>query len=325
MNQPAELRDAQILERQPVGASVTLRVLGGCMYPLFRSGDSLTIRRCEERDIGRGDVAVVKDCHGRFVAHLVVATRPIRTATLLGGEDRGNLQLLGRVTSIVRSPAVLPLPKIARPLVWLIHWLAMRLKDSRTARSAVRYLRGMGASKLTLGLRRRLVAPVAIRLLHFGDLEALLTFAGQYLAVPPHFLKQQLRKRWASRGVAAGAFSKSGRMCGFAYLDEYTQEGLDLEGFWIRSLFVAPVARRMGIARQLVACLCHHAAAQGIDRVFADIDKRNEGSVSLFLKDGFEPSAPELLARVQREWWKKGSNVNWTVLQRSLAPPPGQN
>src|SRR5262245_49264817 len=295
------------------------------MYPLFRSGDSLTVRRCDERDIARGDVAVVKDCHGRFVAHLVVAIRPIRTATLLGREDRGKLELLGRVTSIGRSPAVLPLPKIARPLVWLIHWLAMRLKDGKTARSAVHYLRGMGASKLTLGLRRRLVAPVGIRLLHFGDLEALLTFAGQYLAVPPHFLKQQLLRRWAFRGVAAGAFARSGRMCGFAYLDEYRQEGLDLDGFWIRSLFVAPIARRMGIGRRLVQCLCHHAAAQGIDRVFADIDKRNESSVNLFLTDGFGPSAPELLARVQREWWKKGSNISWTVLERSIEQRGTQN
>lgn len=322
---PAELHDAQILERQPIGASVTLRVLGGCMYPLFRSGDSLTIRRCEEREIGRGDVAVVKDCHGRFVAHLVVATSPIRTATLSGREDRGNLQFLGRVTSIGRSPAVLPLPRIARPLVWLLHCLTMRLRDGGMSRSAVHYLRGIGASKVTLALRRRLVAPVEIRLLHLGDLEALLTFAGQYLAVSQQFLKQQLRTRWASRGVAAGAFSRSGKMCGFAYLDEYTQEGLDLEGFWIRSLFVAPIARRMGIGRRLVECLCHHAEAQGIDRVFADIDKGNQGSVHLFLTHGFVPSSPELLARLQREWWKKGSKVSWTVLQRSLPTPPAQN
>lgn len=322
---PAELREAQLLERQPIGASVTLRVLGGCMYPLFRSGDALTIRRCEEREIGRGDVAVVKDCHGRFVAHLVVGTRPIRTATLLGRPDRGDVRLLGRVTSIGRSPAVLPLPKIARPLVWLLHCLVMRLRDGSMSRSAVHYLRGIGSSRVTLALRRRLVAPVDIRLLHFGDLEALLTFAGQYLAVPPQFLKQQLRKRWGSQGIAAGAFSKNAKMCGFAYLDEYTQEGLDFEGFWIRSLFVAPIARRMGIGRQLVDCLCRRASAQGIARVFADIDKRNEGSVNLFLTEGFAPSSPELLARVQREWWKKGSNVSWTVLERPLVTAPTQN
>ena len=58
MAEPPELNDAQVLERKPVGASVTLRVLGGCMYPLFRSGDSVTVRRCEERDIARGDVAI---------------------------------------------------------------------------------------------------------------------------------------------------------------------------------------------------------------------------------------------------------------------------
>ena len=321
----AELRDAQVLEQQPIGASVTLRVLGGCMYPLFRSGDALTIRRCEERDVARGDVAVVKDCHGRFVAHLVIGTGPIRTATLRGGEDRGHLQLLGRVTAIGRSLGVLPLPRIARPLVWLLHCIARRSRDGGMPRSAVQYIRGIGASKVTAALRRRLLEPVTIRLLNLRDLEALLTFAGQYLAVPPHFLKQQLRKRWGSHGVAAGAFGRNGRMCGFAYVDQYTQEGLDLEGFWIRSLFVAPIARRMAIGRRLVECLCQHAAAQGIDRVFADIDRRNESSVHLFLTQGFAPSKPELLAQVQREWWKKGSNVSWTVLERPLRPAPTQN
>jgi len=322
---PPELNDAQLLERQPVGASVTLRVLGGCMYPLFRSGDSVTVRRCEERDIARGDVAVVKDAHGRFMAHLVVATGPVRTATFRGREDIGRLQLLGRVTAIRRSPAVFPLPTIARPLVWLFHWLAMRMRQGRTSRSAVRYLRELRSSKLTLALRRKLMAPVDVRLLHFRDLDALLAFAGQYLAVPSEFLKHQLLRRWPSNGVAAGAFSRSERMCGFAYLDQYTQEGLDLDGFWIRSLFVAPVARRMGIGRRIVECLCAQAAKQGIARVWADIDSRNEGSVSLFRQEGFEPSSPQLVAKVQQEWWKKGSSISWTVLERSIADQGRQN
>jgi GNAT superfamily N-acetyltransferase len=325
LNHPAELNDAQALERQPVGGSVTLRVLGACMYPLFRSGDSVTVRRCEECEVARGDIAVVKDRHGRFMAHLVVATRPVRTATFLGREDHGELVLLGRVTAIRRSPAVFPLPTIARPLVWLFHWLAMRLRQGSTSRSAVRYLRELKASKLTLVLRRKLMAPFDVRLLNFRDLNALLAFAGQYLAVPSEFLKQQLLRRWPSTGVAAGAFSRGDRMCGFAYLDRYTQEGLELDGFWVRSLFVAPVARRMGVGRRIVQCLCGHAAKQGITRVWADIDSRNEGSVSLFRQEGFELSSPQLVAKVQQEWWKKGSSISWTVLERSIGDERPQN
>jgi mycothiol synthase len=312
------------LERQPFGASVTLRVLGGCMYPLFRSGDSVTVQRCEERQVGRGDVAVVKDESGRFMAHLVVGTQPVRTATFLGTKDQGELQLLGRVTAIRRSPGVFPLPRIARPLVWLVHWVAMRLRHEKTGRFAVRYLRNLRSSKLTLALRRRLIAPIAVRPLHFRDLEELLIFAGQYLAVPPDFLKRQLLKRWPATGAAVGAFGRSGKMCGFAYLDQYTQEGLDLEGFWIRSLFVSPAARRMGIGRLLVDCLCQHGFKQGIDKVWADIDTRNKGSVSLFTGKGFTPSSPALVAQVQREWWKKGSSIDWTVLERSIVSAPPQ-
>ena len=325
MSDPPELTDAQILEVQPFGTSVTLRVLGRCMYPLFRSGDSVTVQRCEERQVGRGDVAVVKDANGRFMAHLVVSTQPVRTATFLGTKDQGELQLLGRVTAIRRSPAILPLPRIARPLVWLVHWLAMRSRQDKTGRFAVRYLRGLRSSKLTLALRRGLIAPVAVRPLNFRDLEGLLTFAGQYLAVPPDFLKRQLLKRWPATGAAVGAFSRSGKMCGFAYLDQYTQEGLELDGFWIRSLFVSPAARRMGIGRLLVDCLCQHGSKQGIDRVWADIDTRNKGSVTLFTGQGFTPSSADLVAQVQREWWKKGSTINWIVLERSIVSAPPQD
>ncbi len=201
----------------------------------------------------------------------------------------------------------------------------MRLRQGNRGRTAVRYLRGLRSSKLTLALRRRLIAPVAVRPLHARDLDALIAFAGQYLAVPPDFLKQQLLKRWPRTGVAAGAFSRTGKMCGFAYLDEYAQEGLELEGFWIRSVFVAPIARRMGIGRQLVECLCEHGARQGIGRVWADIDARNQGSVTLFVREGFVPSSPEIVARVQREWSKKGSSITWTVLERSIAERQTQN
>jgi mycothiol synthase len=189
----------------------------------------------------------------------------------------------------------------------------------------VRYLRGLRSSKLTLAVRRRLIAPVAVRPLHSRDLDALLAFAGQYLAVPSDFLKHQLLTRWPRTGLAAGAFTRMERMCGFAYLDEYAQEGLELEGFWIRSVFVAPIARRMGIARQLVECLCDHGATQGIERVWADIDARNQGSVTLFLREGFELSSPEIIERVQREWRKKGSSITWTVLERSIAKRRTQN
>jgi hypothetical protein len=81
----------------------------------------------------------------------------------------------------------------------------------------------------------------------------------------------------------------------------------------------------MGIGRRLVECLCECGVRQGVDRVWADIDSRNEGSVSLFACEGFAPSSSQLVHRVQQEWEKKGSSIRWTVFERPLASPARQN
>lgn len=304
-----------------MGESITLKVLGRSMYPLFRSGDTVRVRRCAEREVARGDVAVVKSANGKFVAHLVVGTRPVRTATFLGGSDAGEVELLGRVTAIGRRPAMLPLPRITRPLVWALHWLAVRWAASQQGRSIVRQLRALRSSRLLLPVRRRMLGAVEVRLVNFKDLEALLTFAGQHLAIPREFLKHQLLKRWHRTGVAAGAFSAAGRMCGFAYLDEYRQEGLEVDGFWVRSLMVAPMARRMGIGRRLVELLCAEAPKQSISVARADIDVRNKGSLGLFGGLGFGPAARQIAEQLRVEWARKGSTISWTVLERSIPVP----
>jgi L-amino acid N-acyltransferase YncA len=107
-------------------------------------------------------------------------------------------------------------------------------------------------------------------------------------------------------------------MCGFAYLDDYRQEGLALDGLWVRSLVVAPRARRMGVAFQLIGCLVEQAQRQGEERIFADIDDDNLASLRTFRRAGFQASSADLTQRVNDEWRASGGGKPLVVLERAL-------
>jgi mycothiol synthase len=191
---------------------------------------------------------------------------------------------------------------------------------SPRARTAIVQLRDLSVSSWSRPLRRRWLGRIEVRLLKDADLDAMLVFAGERLLVPSAFLRRQLLRRWArgenAVGAAAGAFDAQGRLCGFAYMDDYREEGLALEGLWVRSLVVAPRARRMGVAHQIICCLVEEARRQGADRVFADIDDDNFASLRTFRRAGFEDSTPELTQRVNDEWRISGGVKPLVVLER---------
>jgi mycothiol synthase len=166
------------------------------------------------------------------------------------------------------------------------------------------------------------VGELEVRPLRASDLDALLLFAGQHLQVSSRFLRQQLLSRWAHpeapAGAAAGAFDRQGRLHGFVWLDDYRQEGLNLEGLFVRSLLVAPRARRMGVASRLLTCLLEAAREQGVARVYADIDDDNHASLRTFAGAGFLPSSPELTRRVNAAWGAAGGTKPLVVVERAL-------
>jgi mycothiol synthase len=256
-----------------------------------------------------------------LVAHVVISTHPLVTASLLGGKDPEGVPL-GRVTALRRGLWLLPLPRLSRPTLFLGQRLLSRLWSRPKARTLFRRLRDFTVSGWSRPLRRRWLGELEVRLLREDDLDALLVFAGERLLVPSAFLRQQLHRRWARAdgpvGAAVGAFDRHGRMCGFAYLDDYRQEGLALEGLWVRSLVVAPRARRMGVAYRIILCLVEEARRQGEERIFADIDDDNFASMRTFRRAGFELSSPELTQRLNAEWSASGGDKPLIVMERAL-------
>jgi mycothiol synthase len=315
---PADL--AAFVEATAPGQQLWLRGAGRSLYPLLRSGDSVRVLRCAAEELARGDMALLR-VGRQLVAHVVVSTQPLVTAPLLGGKDPEGVPL-GRITALRRGGLVLPLPRVSRPTLFLGQRLCSGLWSRPQARAAFRRLRDFTVSGWSRPLRQRWLGKLEIRLLRAEDLDALLVFAGERLLVPTSFLRQQLLGRWTredgAEGAAVGAFDKNGRLCGFAYMDDYRQEGLQLEGLWVRSLVVAPRARRMGVAFQLIQLLMEAARRQGADRLFADVDDDNFASLRTFGRAGFRASTSELTERVNSEWSASGGIKPLVVLERKL-------
>ncbi len=304
---------AAILRARPLGAGLWVRGLGASMAPLLRSGDALYVLRCEASDVRRGELVLMVTPDDQLVAHLVQQTNPLQTAGFLGRVDTGELTVLGRVTKLRRGGVVLPLPKLfARGALWWMHRLTVTLASQQAARAQVRKGLAWARSAWSAPLRRAWFGPVTVRALTAEDAEQALLFCGDWLSLDVGFLQRQLLGRW-SKGVGAGvgAFSRSGRMIAFGFLDEYREEGAPLEGWWIRYLFVSPWVRGLGLAAEVVRCLCAQAAKQKLKLVHADVRRENFASVALFHRLGFieRPEQGQRLANMRGE--KEGARWVW--------------
>jgi mycothiol synthase len=313
-----------VLEALPPGHRLWVRGVGRSLYPLLRGGDSVRVLRCGPGAMARGDVALVRQGR-RLVAHVVVSKEPWGTAPLVGGLDVPGGVTLGRVVAVRRGAWVVPLPRPFRPALWMTQQALSAAWARPGSRVVFSHVRDFFFSGWSRPLRRRLVGPLDVRLLRADDLDALLAFASERLVVSPGFLRRQLRERWGlpeseRRGAAAGAFDVRGRMHGFAWVDSYRQEALPLDGFWVRSLVVAPRARRMGVATRLLGCLMDEARRQGEARVYADIDDDNTASLRTFGRLGFRTSSPELIRRANEAWDAAGRAKALVVLERPLKP-----
>lgn len=62
---------AEVLDRF---GEARLRVTGGSMYPIVRSGDTITVRHCHAGDLHDGDIVLLRD-GPRLFAHRLLAVR----------------------------------------------------------------------------------------------------------------------------------------------------------------------------------------------------------------------------------------------------------
>ena len=312
-----ELHRVEELEALPIGAGLQVRAIGHCMTPLIRSGDILAVRRCGAGSVAEGDIAIVRTADRRFLAHLVVEAQPLRTATLRGNLDPQPLELLGRVTEVRKTIVTIPLTTLTRHALRLLQRGREQARVNSMTRLAIGAIRRVQLGVLPATVRRRLLRPIQVRLLNLLDVEDLRIFAGQYLVDSPDFLKQQLLTRWNRKGAAVAAVDRFGGWCGFAYLGAFKDEGFALEGFGLRSLFVVPFARGLGLERRLAMLLCQEAQRQGVSPVYVNVVDKNPRLVALLEELGFSRSTDQRADQVASEWAKRGVLRQWAALERS--------
>ena len=269
---------AALLEASPPGTRVWVRGAGRSMYPLLRGGDAVLVERCADASgVRPGELALVRLGERGLAAHVVRSVEPLRTRSFLGRADVEPAHLLGRVVAIRRAGLRLPVGGRLAPLLLVLHRVGSRAAGSPHLRQGVRWLRGAAASPRTRAVRRRWLGLLEVRELGPEDEEALLLYAGHALRGPSASLGRELRERWSREGGAVGAFTRGGRLVGFAAR----------EGAWVRYLHVKEEARRLGVGTRLLQALGAAAARRGEPVLHAAVPEEASACQALLSREGF--------------------------------------
>jgi L-amino acid N-acyltransferase YncA len=302
----------EVLRRE---GTARFHVRSTLLRPFLVPGDEASVARCDIGALRRGDLVLVGRA-GVWTVRLVTDLGPLRTAFLRGDAELETGEVVGRVVAMRRVGGTRRVGPLLRGALRLAHTAgrsrAYRWMRQRSPRSVL--------LRLTSGRRARTIGPVLIRRLGAGDAELLDAFAQEHLPKARRLLARQIAGRWRTEGIPLGAFSADGRLLGFAFVDEYRQEGFDLPGHWLRTLAVSPAARRTGIGARLIHEACARAASEGIPEVYADIRETNRASLRLFRACGFRDAPQELVEQANRVLtWPPGARL--LVVYRPTSTP----
>jgi RimJ/RimL family protein N-acetyltransferase len=297
---------------KPPGTRWWLRGLGASMWPLLSAGDALEVERLGPEGLRGGELAVLADVRGAPVAHLVRAVSPLRTAGFLRPDDGQPLEPLGRVRAVQRGPVRLPVGAVLGRAAVGLHGVLTRPQVMPLLRAGL----DVAGGPATLSFRERWVGPLEVRRLRRADLAALVAFLGRHPVLDVPWAAQQLDGRWQVEGWAAGAVDVRGALHGLVFVDSYREEGVPLDGPWVRALFVDRWARGRGVGRALVGLGCAEHDARGTPRLYADVRADNAASLRLLRGLGFVEDAP-LTARLAALHRAGGRDVVALARQRA--------
>ncbi len=303
----------------PASPETWWRGMGSCFAPLVPSDGAVRLAPCRRDELRLGDLVMLTGAHGALWGGVVTGLSPLLLSSLDGrARDVDATRFCGRVVALERDGRVLPLPRQLGLLWFCSSLLGQRARRSEALRRLVSSARHALVSQKTAWVRRAMAAPISLRQIERGDGEQVAAFAAAHLTVSGVILRQRIEEDWNPRGGAIGAFDGRGRLCGFGFVDGYSDLGLVLDGLWIRSVYVSTLLRGLGVAQCLIVELCQLAEGQGATIVRAAVEHDNAPSLAAFFHQGFRLAPPPFAAHANRLWRAAGSGRLWTILERPL-------
>lgn len=253
-----------ILKAQPEGKVMWIAVRGSSMRPVLVGGENLKVVRCSAAQLEAGQIAVLLRADGVLVAHLVVGTRPVRTASFAGTVDPPGLEVLARAVTVRRGSVEVPMTPLARLALLGLQRVWSLASLARPTRLAYAGVRAAVAWELTAPARR-LLGPVEVQLLSFDSLKDFAIGLSRWETLSGQALERLLRA-----GVVVGA-KRQGRWVGFVCVSADQV---------VRHAFLQRRAQGMGLEVQMTQRLVREAEARGLTPVGFKVHSSQPGFVA---------------------------------------------
>ena len=267
------------------------RAKGFSMSPFMKDGDVITVSPLSDASPRFGDVlACIHPVNGTLLVHRVVTQNG--AAWLIQGDNAvepdglmTKADMLGRVTRIERGGKRIffGLGIERYPIVWLI-----RLGCLSYAKSAFLLLRRVAGAVLcrlqSLGLYRTIFRGMRQRFFvaeaTVKDMAAVHNHFNSGLPTPsPTDNDQNATDYVATLGK---------KVVGFAQMVHYPETNSPWCGYWLFSLAVWPLYRRLGIGKKLTQSVIEQAWVQAAPDIFVAVYEDNGRAINLYRNLGFE-------------------------------------
>lgn len=331
----------ELLRKALTVAPMTLDLTGLSMFPAIRAGDRCRVTSVAPETIRVGDV-ILTTRETRLFAHRVVAIVAgppvqwiVKGDTLLVPDPPVVAeQILGQVIALERRGKVIDLRSAFRRRLGAV----MARLSAPYSKAFVRALlfRRRALAKLAdlpawRARRKASVGEVTVRDAAETDIDGLAMLFGEQTALrTPMGGIDMDEVRAQAKAMMAGAKSAGahllvavvdGFVCGHAVIGPLGDDGPDVPGWWVMSVYVKMTARGGGLAERLVRAGIDLAAAAGVPEIRYAAFETNVASLRLAAKLGFQPESSEIATAFAGRYKGLGSYGPKLVVTRKELNP----